>query len=117
MKLVKQAIRFGLMASLPFIVMASLLEILGTFSHHAMTKDDAYSYGDAIYIYLGYPLPRMVLMLIAPHGLRDVDNWWAVPLLDVLFVVQWIIWAYVIVLITTLVQNLRNRALHPRNIS
>ncbi len=116
MKLNRQAIRFGLVASTPFIVLASLLEILGTFSHDAMIKDDAYSYGDAIYLYLGYPLPRIILMLVAPHGLRDIDNWWAVPLLDVLFVVQWIIWAYVIVIITTLVQNRWIRVPHPTNI-
>jgi hypothetical protein len=117
MKLSRQAIRFGLVASLPFIVLASLLEIVGSFSHDAMTKDDAYSYGDGIYLYLGYPLPRIVLTFLAPRGLRDIDNWWAVPLLNVLFVIQWIIWAYLIVLLATIVQNLWNRVLHPRNLA
>jgi hypothetical protein len=36
-------------------------------------------------------LTRIVLIL-APGGLQESQNWWGVPLLDALLIFQWIIW-------------------------
>jgi hypothetical protein len=44
---------------------------------------------------LGFPLTYIVLGFPSYAGrlLEDGDNWWAIPLVDVLFVLQWVIWS------------------------
>ena len=69
MKVSKKATRLAIVSSAPFIGLAALSEAVGTFSRDPMVKADAYAYGDAIYFYLGYPLPRLLLIFVG-HGAR-----------------------------------------------
>lgn len=106
MRLSKFATRFAVVTSLPFVALASLCELVGTLSSDLMVKDDMYTYGDAIYFYLGYPLPRLLLIFVGHGGLRDADSWWAVPLLDALLIIQWVVWAQLVVLINRMLKYL-----------
>lgn len=107
MRLSKFATRFALIYSSPFVALASICEIIASLTSNVIAKDDFYTYGDAIYFYFGYPLPRLLLIFVGQHGLRDGDIWWAVPVLDALFVIQWIIWAQLIALIGGLFKYLK----------
>ncbi len=83
----------GLLISLPFVIVASyswLICPIFTVSH------EAYWFGDQIYK-LGFPLTGIILYFPEYSGrfLTNADNWWALPLIDILFILQWIIWSYV----------------------
>ena len=50
---------------------------------------------------LGSPLTLIAVgpPLFAGRFLQYGDNWWAIPLIDTLFLLQWVIWSQLISLI------------------
>lgn len=80
--------------ALPFIASASYVWLTAAKSY--VYIQDSYSVGDGIYA-LGAPLTLVVLGYgyLGP-SFRAGDHWWAIPLANVLFVVQWIIWGQLI---------------------
>ena len=83
-------------SALPFVVLASFAWIKAVTDNSVPTYE-VYLFGDLIYL-LGSPLTLIVLGLpfYAGRYLSDSDNWWAIPLVDFLFVLQWVIWSQLI---------------------
>ena len=98
MALNKWATRVAIALSTPIILFASAITLMATFTNDRTAKVVGYDVADALYLLLGYPLTGIVNILATPSGLQDSDTWWALPLLNTLFVFQWIIWAQMIVL-------------------
>ena len=98
MALNKWATRIALTLSAPIIFVASCLEVAAMLSSDQVAKLEGYEIADRFYLVLGYPLTRLI-KIFAPNGLQDRYNWWAVPLLTLLFACQWIIWAQLLVLV------------------
>jgi len=86
------------MLAVPIAALASLIELVAIHSSTAMFQFEAYQLADTIYLVLGFPLTRIVFIL-APAGLQGNQNWWGIPLLDVLLIYQWIIWLQTAVVI------------------
>jgi hypothetical protein len=80
-------------AALPFAALASYSWIRAA-TDKAFPTCEAYHFGEMIYL-LGAPLTLIVLGIPCCAGryLDDGDNWWAIPMSDILFVLQWIIWS------------------------
>ncbi len=76
--------------ALPFLTFGSLVWITAATTNNAFRL---YEIGDSAYS-LGMPLTLAVLKFptYAGRGLQTSDHWWAIPLIDTLFVLQWIIW-------------------------
>jgi hypothetical protein len=66
---------------------------------------EASEFGDAIF-FLGSPLTQIVLQFrsYAGRGLESSDDWWAMPLVVALFLLQWVIWSQLIALIFRLLK-------------
>ena len=90
--------------SLPLILMAGSL-----WSDGAKATEPGYYYyflGGLIYL-LGSPLTLLILLFT--HYVRPLaaaDNRWAIPVMNGLFLLQWIIWSQLIV---TVMQFIRRR--------
>ncbi len=106
MTLSKLATRCAVLLSAPVILLASFIELVATLSTDKVAKIESYEIGDSLYLSLGYPLTWIVNIFSNGGGLKDRDNWWAIPLFNILFLFQWIIWAQLIVLIGRLFQVL-----------
>lgn len=87
--------------ALPFVGIATYfwLRALGEGIHSARAIE-LFFVGDFIYA-LGFPLTYIMLILPVDAGrvLSPSDYWWAIPSIDALFIVQWIIWSQLIVLL------------------
>lgn len=99
----KLHIRFGVMGAvlaLPFIFWGSLFWLPSP----AAGTPPVYTHGarwGSLFYYFGWPL-TLIILATAEH-VGDLDflssnYWWAVPLIDFLFVLQWIIWGQLIAL-------------------
>jgi len=99
MGLNKWATRFAIMFSVPIMLLASFIAMVAMLSSSNEMKSDCYDLSDGLYLFFGYPLTRIINIFAHPGGLNDKDNWWALPLLNLLFLLQWIIWAQMIALI------------------
>jgi hypothetical protein len=81
--------------SLPFVVKAAW------YAHAAATLDEPgywYSYGAVMIYALGSPLTLLHIVFTRyVRPLRYDDNWWAIPVMSSLFILQWVIWAQCIV--------------------
>jgi hypothetical protein len=106
MALNKWATRAAILLSAPVILFASFIELTATFSSDMMMKVESYEIGDGLYMVFGWPLTRIVDIFAGPGRLQDSDNWWAIPMFNVLLLFQWIIWAQLIVLIGTVLETL-----------
>lgn len=101
MRLSKKATAWAVICSLPFIILATYSWIRA-----AVTSDSMlYEGGDIIYLGFGFPLTQ-ILYIFKPIPLADSDNWWAIPLLDALFIFQWVIWGQLFALIYRLYKYL-----------
>ena len=96
MKLDKQAAAIAVVSAIPFVALASYSWIRAT-TDQSFPAYEADHFGDMIYL-LGSPLTLIVLGLPYYAGtfLKGSDNWWAIPLTDLLFVLQWVIWSQLI---------------------
>lgn len=94
--------------SLPFVGIATYfwLRALGEGIHSARAIE-TFFVGDFIYSF-GFPLTYIVLILPANVGkvLGPSDYWWAIPAIDALFILQWIIWSQLIILLIRLARRL-----------
>ncbi|HEX8567190.1 MAG TPA: hypothetical protein VF648_16220 [Pyrinomonadaceae bacterium] len=57
-----------------------------------------------IYI-LGFPLVGLFWRFISPYikrGLAEEEDWWHLPITNILFLIQWLIWSQLIALIIRL---------------
>ena len=71
-----------------------------------------------MYHYLGLPLTHIIYVFKAKGTLETSDNWWALPMVDALFIAQWIIWAQFAVLMARVVKwiRIRNYDKNPLNL-
>jgi hypothetical protein len=99
MALNKWATRFAIMLSVPIMLLASFIALIAILSSTNEVKTDCYNLSHSLYLFFGYPLTRIINIFAVPGGLQDRDSWWALPLLNLLLLSQWIIWAQVIALI------------------
>jgi hypothetical protein len=91
MALSRRATQIALIVAVPIAALASLMEIVAIRSATTVGRPDAYEFADMLFLTFGYPLTRIVLIL-APGGLQESQNWWGVPLLDALLIFQWVVW-------------------------
>src|SRR5438105_10612535 len=98
MALSKPATRLALIVAVPIAAIASSMEIVAICSATVLGRLEAYEFADMLYLMFGYPLTRIIFIL-APGGLREEQNWWGIPLLNVLLIFQWIIWLQALVYI------------------
>jgi hypothetical protein len=99
------------LGALPFVALATLAWIGGVSSSGANSVE-AYFLGDVIYL-VGSPLTLVVLRFhnLTGHVLTAGDDIWAIPLIDVLFIVQWIFWGQLILRIVRLFTGIRAKML------
>ena len=98
MALSRRATQLALIVAVPIAVVASLMEIVAILSATGFGKLEAYEFADMLYLMFGYPLTRIIFILV-PSGLQGNQNWWGIPLLNALLVFQWMIWFQATVLI------------------
>ena len=93
MKLNERAAAIAYVSALPFVALASYTWIRAA-TDKTFPTYEAYHCGEMIYM-LGSPLTQIVLGVpyYAGRYLKDSDNWWAIPMTDILFILQWIIWS------------------------
>ncbi|HTS16709.1 MAG TPA: hypothetical protein VMP11_03980 [Verrucomicrobiae bacterium] len=101
MRLHKRMTLIAILVALPFVVMGSL-------SWGGPGEADFFS--DAIYS-LGLPLTQIVLGLPARLGrsLTRKDDLWALPLANLLFLVQWILWSQIVAFAVRPVKKVREK--------
>ena len=96
MKLNRRAALIACIAALPFIVLASYSWVMAA-TDKSFPAYEADHFGDLIYL-LGSPLTLVVLGIPYCTGLY-LDHgfdWLWIPLVDSLFVLQWIVWSQLI---------------------
>ena len=71
-------------------------------------QHDFYEMGDAIYFYFGAPLTHIIFAFRGSGQLKDSDHWWALPLINLLFIAQWVIWAQALTLVVRLLERLES---------
>jgi hypothetical protein len=100
----KVAMLVSILLSLPIVACASSLWILAGW---AGSDQVLYRLGDSIFT-LGAPLTMLVLKFpdYAGRYLTSKDDLWAIPLIGLLFIMQWLIWGQLLVLI---IRRLRAR--------
>jgi hypothetical protein len=98
---------FGVAAAVPFILLGSAMWMMATWSSDPVRRVELYGCADPLFHYLGGPLTHIVYMFTTDGLLKASDNWWALPMVDALFVAQWIIWAQLILLIGRLLNRIR----------
>jgi hypothetical protein len=93
MKINIRAALIAMASALPLVALASYSWITAARGLYALA-DDVYLFGDMIY-FLGSPLTLIVLGLpfYQRRYLSDGDIWWAIPMTNSLFILQWIIWS------------------------
>jgi len=96
-ELSKKATRVALVLSLPFTMLGSLMWLLAPW-RDPVNRVELYGCADPMYHYLGGPLTHIVYIFKPAGTLETSDTWWALPLVDALFLAQWIIWAQLVVL-------------------
>lgn len=111
MALNKWATRFAILLSTPILLFALLTSLFATFTSNNIARVEGHELGDGLYLLFGYPLTGIIYIFTNSSGLRDVDGWWALPLLTILFIFQWVIWAQLIVLIGRVFRHIWRRAL------
>ena len=92
--------------TLPFVICGSFFWIsAGSVTDNPGMQLSGYELGDLLY-QLGFPLTRFVLDFgkYAGRNLGPSDDLWAVPLVDILFILQWIIWGQLLVFGTRLLR-------------
>jgi hypothetical protein len=90
------AILIAASAALPIILLADFIWMTAQTSP-APHPIDNYVVGDQLFS-LGWPLTQIILApAIHEHNLTPSDHWWAIPSLDLLFVLQWIVWGQLVV--------------------
>ncbi|HEY6246303.1 MAG TPA: hypothetical protein VIX17_20290 [Pyrinomonadaceae bacterium] len=106
-RLSKKATWCAIAVALPFTLLGSAMWIMATFSSDPVRRVELYGCADPMYHYLGGPLTHIVYVFTPAGTLETSDNWWALPLINALFVAQWIIWAQLIVLVARLLKRIR----------
>jgi hypothetical protein len=92
-------------AALPLILLADFAWMTAETSP-APHPIDNYVVGDQIFS-LGWPLTQIILRpALSGHYLTTSDHWWAIPSLDLLFLLQWIIWGQVVVWIISFAKSI-----------
>jgi hypothetical protein len=103
------AILIAASVALPFVLLADYAWMTAE-SSPAQHPADNYVVGDQIFN-LGWPLTRVILgPALHGHYLTPNDHWWAIPSLDLLFLLQWIVWGQLVVWIIFLLKS-RSRKL------
>ena len=108
----KCATAMAVTLSVPVVLFASFIEFASMHNSEMVLKIEGYQMADMLYLFLGYPLTR-IIFIFAANGLNDNDNWWGIPLLDALFICQWIVWARLLALLGTWSAHLGRRFFSP----
>ena len=99
MKFHKRAAPTSIFCALPFVFTASWLWISA--QKLSFYSDTAYNLGDAIF-HLGFPLTTGFFNLLLNQlggKFTQESEFWALPLMNISFLIQWILWSQLIVLI------------------
>src|SRR5436190_24060498 len=104
MELNKWATRVAVVLSTPIVLSALLISLGVTFTTVSTGKIEACQLAVRMYLVLGYPLTAIIKIFAGAGGVHDADTWWTLPLLTILLIFQWMIWAQMIVLIGRLVR-------------
>jgi hypothetical protein len=93
MQVNKRAAIIAVVLALPFVALASDAWIRAA-TDRSFPAYEADHFGDMIY-FLGSPLTLIVLGLpyFAGVYLKHAHDWIWIPLIDLLFVLQWVIWS------------------------
>jgi hypothetical protein len=59
--------------------------------------------GTALYAFIGFPFRGILMKILSP--LRFEDHIWAIPLLSITVVVQWVLWANLVVWVVRCFKN------------
>jgi hypothetical protein len=98
------AILIAASVALPFVLLADLAWMTAETSP-APHSIDNYVVGDQIFS-LGWPLTQVILRpAITGHHLTASDHWWAIPSLNLLFLLQWIVWGQIVLWIISFVKS------------
>lgn len=98
MKLEKRAACLAIILATPFVGFAVYLWLVArAHNYQGFYGVEASQLGDGIFS-LGWPLTQIVLRFPEYEGryLEASDDWWAMPLIIILFFLQWIIWSQLI---------------------
>lgn len=101
LKVFPRILRYGLIGGifgLPLVLLASIFWLRG---------DDylgfGYHVGEKVYS-LGYPLTGLMHWYVGRYGiLSSADDIWAIPAMNLLFLLQWCIWGMLIGAIVTVI--------------
>ena len=95
MRLHKQAALAAIILATPFVCLAEYLWLVArAHNYQGFHGIEAAQAGDGIFM-LGWPLTQVVLMFpeYAGRHLEAGDDWWAMPLIIILFFLQWVFWS------------------------
>jgi hypothetical protein len=91
-----EATRVALVISLPLTALASFFCLLG--SGDLPAQDEAFGMGESIYYFFGFPLIR-IADIFRPRGQVHLGGLLlSLPLLNFLFLAQWMIWTQLVAL-------------------
>ncbi|MGI8470490.1 MAG: hypothetical protein ACR2N3_18785 [Pyrinomonadaceae bacterium] len=99
MKFHKKTALISIFCALPFMFLASWFWISA--QKPSFYSNDLYIFGDAIF-QLGFPLTTILyifLLKIFGGNFTKESEIWALPLINFVFLIQWIIWSQLIVVI------------------
>ncbi len=93
--IIKKETVIGILCAVPFVCLASYFWINAR--NMPGVSFEWYWSGDLIYKF-GFPLTAIVLYFPTYAGryLTPDDHWWAIPLLNLLFIIQWVLWTHLI---------------------
>jgi len=109
LELNKKATGLAVALALPFVLLGSSMWLMASHSDNPVARAELYGCADPMYHYLGLPLTHIIYVFKAQGTLETSDNWWALPMVDALFIAQWIIWAQFAVLVARVVKWIRIR--------
>ena len=107
LRLSRTATWWAVLVSLPLVSIASYMWLIAP-GREWPERDELYGMADAIYLYLGAPLTHIIFAFRERGQLQDSDHWWALPLVNLLFIAQSIISAQAITLLLRLLDRLES---------
>jgi hypothetical protein len=100
MKLQKRLAILACLVAIPFVIAGVTAWVEGrAHSYHGPYGIEADQFGYIVFSW-GSPLTLIVLKSHAYVGrnLQTTDDWWAIPLIVILFFLQWVVWSQVLAL-------------------
>jgi len=119
MKLHKRAAIIACLLAIPFVIAGVTAWVEGrAHSYQGPYGIEADQFGYIIFS-LGSPLTLIVLKFhaFAGRNLQMTDDWWAIPLVVLLFFAQWVVWSQILALCARGILLLTKRKTHQTSYS